>query len=107
MTPIYYKNFPSCTIEFPLEITPAEIVSLTSQINTLLKSSFLFGLLGHSQDIEGTFQSIFDLAEEIVGVDCSAYVHGRKRLGSRRHGRCPGEGDPSFAPAVISRILSR
>jgi diguanylate cyclase (GGDEF)-like protein len=113
MTPFDYKNVPPCTIEFPLEITPAEIVSLTSQINTLLKSSFLFGLLGHSQDIEGTFQSIFDLAEEIVGVDCSAYItvdtdgNGLEVAAARRIPRAEGGESLLYAPAVISRIFSK
>ena len=59
-------GLPRCTIDFPLDITPDEIVSLSGAVNTLLKSSYL---LGSSFEIEATFNSLFDIAEEIGGVE--------------------------------------
>jgi len=59
-------GLPRCTIDFPLDITPEEIVSLSGAVNTLLKSSYL---LGSSFETEATFNSLFDIAEEIGGVD--------------------------------------
>src|SRR5512144_2196757 len=55
---------PRCTIDFPLDITPEEIGSLSGAVNTLLKSS---SLLGSSFELEVT--SLFDIAEEIAGVE--------------------------------------
>jgi diguanylate cyclase (GGDEF)-like protein len=105
-----YKNAPRCTVDYPLEITPEEILPLTSQINTLLKSTYL---LGTSRDIEGTFQSLFDLAEEIVGVDCSAYISSETvgngfEIVAGRHTPRPEE-DKSllFAPAFLSRRFGK
>ena len=57
---------PRCTIDFPLEISAEEIVSLSGPINTLLKSSYL---LGPSFEIEATINSLFDIAKEIAGVE--------------------------------------
>jgi diguanylate cyclase (GGDEF)-like protein len=57
---------PRCTIDFPLEITPDEIGSLSGAVNTLLKSSYL---LGATFEIDATFNSLFDIAEEIAGVE--------------------------------------
>ena len=57
---------PRCTIDFPLDITPAEIVSLSGPVNTLLKSSYL---LGPTFGIESTLNSLFDIAMEIAGVE--------------------------------------
>ncbi len=65
------KNLPKCTIDYPLEITTSEIAGLTGAINTLLKSTYLLGI---SRDIEGTFQSLFDIAEEVAEIDCCAYI---------------------------------
>jgi len=59
-------GIPRCTIDFPLEISPEEIASLSGPVNTLLKSSYL---LGTSFEIETTFNSLFDIAEEIAGVE--------------------------------------
>ena len=65
------KNFPHCTIDFPLEISPEEIGPLAGPINTILKSSFL---LGASMETETVFQSMFDIAEEIAGADVSGVL---------------------------------
>jgi diguanylate cyclase (GGDEF)-like protein len=64
-------TIPRCTVDYPLEITETEIVSLTAQINTILKSTYLLGM---SRDQEGTFHSLFDIAKETVGVDSCAYI---------------------------------
>ena len=57
---------PRCTIDFPLDITPEEIGSLSGAVNTLLKSSYL---LGATFEIDAIFNSLFDIAEEIAGVE--------------------------------------
>jgi diguanylate cyclase (GGDEF)-like protein len=62
---------PRCTIDFPLDITPEEIGSLSGAVNTLLKSSYL---LGTSLEIDPTFQSLFDIAEEIAGVSTCGFL---------------------------------
>lgn len=59
-------GIPSCTIDIPLEISPEEIVPLSGQVNTLLKSSYI---LGPSFEIEATINSLFDIAKEIAGVE--------------------------------------
>ena len=56
-------GIPRCTIDFPLEISPDEIVPLSGPVNTLLKSSYL---LGATFEIEAIFNSLFDIAEEIA-----------------------------------------
>src|SRR5512141_1317306 len=64
-------GIPRCTIDFPLEISPEEIGSLTGAVNTLLKSSYL---LGPSFEIEATINSLFDIAKEIAGVETSGLL---------------------------------
>ena len=64
-------EIPHCTIDFPLEISPDEIVSLSGPVNTLLKSSYL---LGATFDIEAIFNSLFDIAEEIAGVEVCGFL---------------------------------
>jgi len=59
-------GLPRCTIDFPLDITPDEIGSLSGAINTLLKSSYL---LGTTFEIEATFNALFDIAKEIAGAE--------------------------------------
>jgi diguanylate cyclase (GGDEF)-like protein len=71
MEPIPYKSLPSCTAEFPLEITRDEIAGLAGPINILLKSSYLIGVPG---DAVGFLETLFDIAEEVAGVDSGAYV---------------------------------
>ena len=63
---------PRCTIDYPLEITSVEIGSLSGAVNTLLKSSYL---LGSTFEIEATFNSLFDIAEEIAGVEACGLLH--------------------------------
>jgi diguanylate cyclase (GGDEF)-like protein len=60
------SNIPKCTIDFPLEISTEEIGALAGPINTLLKSSYL---IGTSFEFDDTFNSLFDIAQEIAGVE--------------------------------------
>jgi diguanylate cyclase (GGDEF)-like protein len=66
MTSFDIKGLPRCTIDFSLDITPEEIGSLSGAVNTLLKSSYL---LGPSFETEATYNSLFDIAKEIAGVE--------------------------------------
>ncbi|TFH33589.1 MAG: diguanylate cyclase [Deltaproteobacteria bacterium] len=66
MTSFEFTGLPRCAIDIPLEITPEEIGSLSGAVNTLLKSSYL---LGTTFEIDAIFNSIFDIAEEIAGVE--------------------------------------
>ena len=59
-------GIPRCTIDLPLDITPEEIGSLAGAVNTLLKSSYL---LGATFEIDAIFNSLFDIGEEIAGVE--------------------------------------
>ena len=63
---------PRCTIDYPIDITAVEIGSLSGAVNTLLKSSYL---LGSTFEIEATFNSLFDIAEEIAGVEACGLLH--------------------------------
>ena len=71
MAPLNLNPPPSCSIDFPLELTPEEIVSLSGPINTLLKSSYL---LGAAFETDAIFNSLFDIAEEIARVDACGYL---------------------------------
>ncbi len=101
------KNLPRCTIDYPLEISSSEITDLTNQINTLLKSTYLLGI---SRDIEGTFQSLFDIAEELTAVDCCAYVAATPdpavyEIVATRHVNVPPDKADNFisAPALVAK----
>ena len=65
-------GIPRCTVDYPLDITPDEIVTLSGAINTLLKSSYL---LGSTFEIEATFNSLFDIAEEIGGAEACGLLY--------------------------------
>jgi diguanylate cyclase (GGDEF)-like protein len=67
------KDFSLCKIDFPLEFSRKEISTLATPINTLLKCNHL---IGTHVDFVDSFQSLFDIAGEIAGVDCSAYISG-------------------------------
>jgi len=71
MTSFDFTRLPPCTIDFPLEISPEEIGTLSGPVNTLLKSSYLFGA---SLETEAIFQSLFDIAVEIAGVDACGFL---------------------------------
>ena len=66
MAPLDLNHLPLCSIDFPLELTPDEIVSLSGPINTLLKSNYL---LGAEFETDAIFNSLFDIAEEIARVE--------------------------------------
>lgn len=105
-----YKSFPRCTVDYPLEFTAEETASLTEPINTLLKSTYL---LGPSKELEGTFQTLFDIAEEITGADCFAYIAGAsdsdefETVSSRHLSRTPGDESALFTPAAIARYFNK
>jgi diguanylate cyclase (GGDEF)-like protein len=99
---------PRCTIDFPLDISPDEIISVSGSVNTLLKSSYL---LGPTFEIEATFNSLFDIAKEIAGVETCGLLSCTEndpaswevRLGRNIEGR-PSPEIHSFliAPAAIA-----
>ncbi len=60
-----------CLVDFPLELTPSEIGTLAKPVNVLLKASHLIGPL---REFDSAFETIFDIAEEITGVECCAYI---------------------------------
>jgi len=71
MAPLDLKQPPSCSIDFPLELSPDEIGSLSGPINTLLKSSYL---LGAAFETDAIFNSLFDIAEEIARVEACGHL---------------------------------
>lgn len=94
---------PRCTIDFPLDITPEEIGSLSGAVNTLLKSSYL---LGTSLEIEPTFQSLFDIAEEIAGVEsCGFLIRPDDRPGPWEV-RCSRHVESSPSPEQLTLLLA-
>src|SRR5574341_2609930 len=100
------NGFPRCVVDYSLDIAPAEIVSLTEPVNTLLKTTYLLGI---TTDLESTFQSLFDLAEEIAGVDSCAFIRGEAESPQfemivRRGPALPeGEDSVRFLPATLVR----
>src|SRR4030067_3556380 len=73
MNNLNFQQLPRCTVDYPLELTPSETATLPHPITSLLKSPHLLGTV---QDIEGAFQALLDIAEEIAGVDFCAYISG-------------------------------
>jgi hypothetical protein len=71
MVPLDLNHPPLCSVDFPLELTPDEIVSLSGPINTLLKSSYL---LGAAFETDAIFNSLFDIAEEIAQVEACGHL---------------------------------
>ncbi len=106
-----WKDIPKCTIDYPLEVTSSEIADVSGHINTLLKSTYLLGI---SRDIEGTFQSFFDIAEEVAGIDSCAYISvspdsRENNVVATRHVDLPG-GTASpliVAPALIAKTFTK
>jgi len=80
-------NVPRCTIDYPLEILPDEIGALAAPINTLLRSSYL---IGESFEFEDSFNSFFDIAEEIAAVEACGLL-------------LPSETDPNVWHLKVSR----
>jgi diguanylate cyclase (GGDEF)-like protein len=65
------SGIPRCTIDFPPEFSAEEISSLADPINLLLKSSYL---IGTTLETETAFDSLFDIAEEIAGVEACGFL---------------------------------
>ena len=94
-----------CVVDFPLEITPSEIRTLAKEVNVLFKANHLIGPL---REFDSAFETIFDIAEEITGVECCAYIPGNQISNgftgiSARH-VLPPKGDPSefLTPAAMA-----
>jgi diguanylate cyclase (GGDEF)-like protein len=113
MAPFDVSNLPRCTIDFPLEILPEEIGALSSQINTLLRSSYL---IGETVEFDETFNSLFYIAEEIAGVEaCGLLLPDENNPDawqlkvSRRVDASPAPDRLEFlsAPAAIVRHFSK
>jgi|GEM_PF-3262769 len=64
-------GLPRCAIDFPLDIAPGEIGSLSHAVNTLLKSSYL---LGTSIEIDPTILPLFDISEEIADAESAGFL---------------------------------
>ncbi|GAB4371716.1 MAG: hypothetical protein Kow00128_19820 [Deltaproteobacteria bacterium] len=91
------KEFPPCTVDYSLEIGEEEISALAFPINLLLKSTFL---LGSARDLDGTFQSMFDIAEEIASVEVCGYIPfdpetDRFKIAAKRNLSVTDAADPS------------
>jgi diguanylate cyclase (GGDEF)-like protein len=108
-----YSFLPKCTIDFPLEISPDEIGSLSRPVNTLLRSSYL---IGGSFNFEETFNSVFDIATEIAGVEiCGLFLPGENAIGTwelkvgRRIPLSPGQDQLQglLAPAAIAANFAK
>lgn len=113
MTAFDITGIPRCTVDFPLEISPEEISSLAGPINTLLKSSCL---IGTSFESETAFDSLFDIAYEIAGVDACGFLSspddspGTWELRRSRHidpFQSPGCTPYIEAPATIASHLGK
>jgi diguanylate cyclase (GGDEF)-like protein len=64
----------------PLEISPEEIAPLAGPVNTLLRSNYLLGL---SLDTAATMEILFDIAEDIAGVEtCGLLLAAENESGS-------------------------
>ena len=105
------NDFPPCTIDFPHEFSPEEIAALATPVNTLLKCNYL---IGTSVDFEGAFQSLFDIAGEVAGVDCGAYITGSHDANdfavtvSRHVSRHETDQDKSLLlPAALARAFNK
>ena len=110
MNSLDFQNVPKCTFDHSIEFTPSEISSLTQEIIILLKTTFLFGA---PTEIEGTLQSLFDIAEKIAGVEGCAYLSEDPATGkfetmvSRRVPPEMGQIPSLFAPAEIARHFGK
>jgi hypothetical protein len=71
MVPSNFHNLPKCTIDFPLEFTSEEMIALPHPINTLLRSSYL---IGGSFAPDESIHSLFDISEEIAGVEVCGFL---------------------------------
>jgi len=96
-------NVSRCTIDFPLEILPDEIGALAAPINTLLRSSYL---IGESFEFEDTFNSFFDIAEEIAGVEACGLLLPSETEPNHWHLRVGRRVDPSLADERLEYLIA-
>ena len=71
MTSFKPHDFPKCAIDFPMEFAPGELSDFAKPINTLLKSSYL---IGGSFNAEESINALFDIAEEIAGIEVCGFL---------------------------------
>lgn len=74
-----HQHMRQCVVDDSLELTPSEAGKHFKQVNVLLKASHL---LGRVRDIDSAFQTIFDIAEEIAGVERCSYFSRTQDLNS-------------------------
>ena len=94
---------PRCTIDFPLDISPDEIVSLSGPVNTLLKSSYL---LGPTFGIEATINSLFDIAKEIAGVETCGLLSRTENDPGSWEVRLGRHIDTRSSPEILSFLIA-
>lgn len=105
------NDFSRCKIDFPLDFSAKEISTLAIPINTLLKCS---RLIGTQVDFVDAFQSLFDIAGGIAGVDCCACITGSPDANNfeivvSRHVSPDDTGnkDIFFLPAALTRSFNK
>jgi len=105
------NGFPPCKIDFPPDFSPQEIATLAGPINTLLRCN---SLLGTSVDFRESIQSLFDIAGDIAGVDCCAYISVSPdandfEIVASRHLSSHDAGDKDFLllPAALSKSYNK
>ena len=103
MTTFDTSNTPKCTIDFPLEISPEEISALAGPINTLLKSSYL---IGTSFEFNDTFNSLFDIAQEIAGVEACGLLLTTENAQDGWELKVGRRIDPSPAPDHLPNLVA-
>lgn len=102
--------YPLCTFDEPIDLSAEELSSASDTINVLLKCNYL---LGASRDHDSSIHSLFDIAEEIAGVERCAYILGgndEKELQVVAVRGIPYSGDPanfSFDPVRIARHFGK
>jgi len=98
-----FTGLPRCSVDFPLEISPDEISSLAGPVNTLLKSSCL---LGTSFEPETTFDSLFDIAEEIAAVEACGFLAAPEDAPGKWELRISRRIDPFPPPGRVPHIAA-
>ena len=97
------SNVSKCTIDFPLEISSEEISELAGPINTLLKSSYL---IGTSFEFDDTFNSLFDIAQEIAGVEVCGLLLATEDSQDTWELKVGRRIDPSPAPDHLTNLVA-
>jgi len=111
MAPFDPKDFPPCMVDYSIDIDKGDLSESIGPVNLLLKSTFL---LGNPRDLDGTFQSLFDIAEEIASAEVFGYIQfepatGEFRTISSRNLplRDPAEQTPLHYVATAARHFGR